>query len=144
MALGSTEVAEVRTADEGRSSAMPQKRNPVSAVLLVAASRRSPQLVATLFGALESVDERPPGAWHAEWAALRSLLDLAVGSAVAAASTLGGVEVDAQRMLANLALTGDAIHAESAKHGQADGTATAIAVAGQIVDAAIQRFRSTE
>ena len=90
------------------------------------------------------MDERPPGAWHAEWAALRSLLDLGVGSAVAAASTLQGVTVDADRMLANLALTGDAIHAESAKHGRADGTATAIAVAGPIVDAAIQRFRSIE
>jgi 3-carboxy-cis,cis-muconate cycloisomerase len=123
---------------------MPQKRNPVSAVLLVAASRRSPQLVATLFGALESVDERPPGAWHAEWAGLRSLLDLGVGSAGAAASTLAGVTVDADRMLANLALTGDAIHAESAKHGQPDGTATAVAVAGPIVDAAIQRFRSIQ
>src|SRR5690606_31944456 len=81
VSLGRTEVAEVLTADEGRSTAMPQKRNPVSAVLLVAASRRSPQLVATLFGGLESVDERPPGAWHAEWAALRSLLDVGVGSA---------------------------------------------------------------
>lgn len=144
VALGRTEVAEVHTADEGRSSAMPQKRNPVSAVLLVAASRRSPQLVATLFGALESVDERPPGAWHAEWAALRSLLDLAVGSAAAAASTLAGVTVDTERMLANLALTGDAIHAESAKHGRADGTRTAVAVSGPIVDAAIQRFRSVQ
>jgi 3-carboxy-cis,cis-muconate cycloisomerase len=113
-------------------------------VLLVAASRRSPQLVATLFGALESVDERPPGAWHSEWAALRALLDLGVQAGSAAASVMGGLTVDAERMLANLALTGDAIHAESAKHGRADGTETAVAVAGPIVDAALQRFRSIQ
>lgn len=142
VALGATDVGELRTADEGHSSAMPQKRNPVTAVLLVSAAHRAPALVATLFGALESVDERPPGAWHAEWAALRGLLDLGVATAEAAASAVAGITVDADLMLANLARTGDAIHAEAARHGESIGTATAIIVSGPIVDSAIERFRS--
>ncbi|MGH2969568.1 MAG: 3-carboxy-cis,cis-muconate cycloisomerase, partial [Solirubrobacteraceae bacterium] len=48
--------------------------------------------------------ERAAGAWHAEWAPQRALL-VATGSAAAWLRTcLEGLEVDTERMSANLAL----------------------------------------
>ena len=52
--------------------------------------------------AMEQEHERAAGAWHAEWAPLRALL-VATGSAAAWLRTcLEGLEVDAERMRANL------------------------------------------
>lgn len=65
----------------GGSSTMPQKSNPVHAVLLNAASRQAVQLSAALHSAAITVDERPDGAWHAEWQPFRMLLRVAGGAA---------------------------------------------------------------
>ena len=60
---------------------MPQKQNPVDAVLIRSAALRAPSLGATLhLAAALAVDERPDGAWHAEWPTLRELLRLALGA----------------------------------------------------------------
>jgi 3-carboxy-cis,cis-muconate cycloisomerase len=104
--LAQTEVAEVREGAPGGSSTMPHKRNPVSAVSAVAAAQRAPGLVSSLYGAMAQEHQRGAGSWHAEWLPLRDLLGT-VGSAVAALrDCLGGLEVDADRMRANLDLTG--------------------------------------
>lgn len=76
LTLARTEIAEVAEGSGGGSSAMPHKANPVRSTLIVAAARRAPQLAATLYGALPAEDERPAGAWHAEWEPLRDLLRL--------------------------------------------------------------------
>ena len=53
---------------------MPQKQNPAASVLIRSAALRAPQLGATLhLAAALAVDERPDGAWHAEWPTLRDL-----------------------------------------------------------------------
>lgn len=100
---------------EGGSSAMPQKKNPVAAVLLVANARRAPGLAATLLGAQLALDERPAGDWHAEWQPLRELLRLAVESADLAGDAVGALTVDVARARDNLALTRGAVHAERAQ-----------------------------
>ena len=46
--------------------------------------------------------ERAVGAWHAEWAALSRALAGTGGAAAAIARSLGGLEVDAERMRANI------------------------------------------
>ena len=52
---------------------------------------------------MEQEHERAAGAWHAEWAPLRALL-VATGSAAAwLRDCLEGLEVDPERMRANLA-----------------------------------------
>ncbi|MDH2443186.1 lyase family protein [Amnibacterium sp. CER49] len=102
-------------AGEGGSSAMPQKRNPVAAVLLVAAGRRAPGLAATVLGAQLALDDRPAGDWHAEWQPLRELLRLAVESAALARGLVPALAVAADRMAANLDATDGAIHAERAQ-----------------------------
>ncbi len=100
--LAQTEVGEVGEAAPGGSSSMPHKRNPVAAVSARACARQAPGLVATLLAAMEQEHERAAGAWHAEWAPLRALL-VATGSAAAWLRTcLEGLQVDAERMRANV------------------------------------------
>jgi 3-carboxy-cis,cis-muconate cycloisomerase len=77
----------------GGSSAMPHKSNPVRAVLLVGAATRAPFLGAALHAAAVTVDERPDGAWHAEWAPFRDLLRLAGGAAATALELAEGLRV---------------------------------------------------
>ena len=66
---------------------------------------RSPQLAATLYGSLVADDERPAGAWHAEWEPLRDLLRLVGGAARDAAELAEGLRVHADTMRAHLDLT---------------------------------------
>ena len=113
--LSRTEIAELSERlgeGKGSSSAMPHKRNPVTSVLLVAASHRAPGLVATLFAAQAAEDQRPSGAWHAEWEALRLLERLAVDAATVAASLGRRLEIDSERMRSNLELTDGLIYSE--------------------------------
>ena len=111
--LAQTEVAEVSESAGGASSTLPQKHNPVRAVLTLAASRRAPGLVATLLGAMPQEHERAAGAWHAEWEPLRELLRVTGGAAAHARAMLDGLRVDAGRMRAALELGGGVLMAES-------------------------------
>ena len=103
--LAQTEVGEVREGgggDRGGSSAMPHKHNPVAAISTLAGARQAPGLVANLLAAMEHEHERAAGAWHAEWGPLRELLR-ATGSAAAwLRDCLEHLEVDPERMRANL------------------------------------------
>ncbi|MFJ8778724.1 3-carboxy-cis,cis-muconate cycloisomerase [Streptomyces sp. NPDC102476] len=105
LVLGRTEIAEVAEGGGGGSSAMPHKANPVRSTLIAAAARRAPQLAATLYGSLAAEDERPAGAWHAEWEPLRDLLRLVGGAARDAAELTGGLRVHADTMREHLGLT---------------------------------------
>jgi 3-carboxy-cis,cis-muconate cycloisomerase len=105
LALGRTEIAEVAEGSGGGSSAMPHKANPVRSTLIAAAARRAPQLAATLYGSLAAEDERPAGAWHAEWEPLRDLLRLVGGAARDAAELAEGLRVNADTMREHLGLT---------------------------------------
>ncbi|MFG2026194.1 3-carboxy-cis,cis-muconate cycloisomerase [Streptomyces sp. NPDC048825] len=105
LTLSRTEIRELSEGSGGGSSAMPHKANPVRATLIAAAARRAPQLAATLYGSLAAEDERPAGAWHAEWEPLRELLRLAGGAARDAAELAEGLQVHADAMRAHLDLT---------------------------------------
>ncbi|MFD8042789.1 3-carboxy-cis,cis-muconate cycloisomerase [Streptomyces chartreusis] len=105
LTLSRTEIAEVAEGSGGGSSAMPHKSNPVRSTLIAAAARRAPQLAATLYGSLAAEDERPAGAWHAEWEPLRDLLRLVGGAARDAVELAEGLRVRADVMRAHLDLT---------------------------------------
>ncbi|NNN29495.1 3-carboxy-cis,cis-muconate cycloisomerase [Streptomyces sp. S3(2020)] len=105
LTLARTEIAEVSEGSGGGSSAMPHKANPVRSTLIAAAARRAPQLAATLYASLAAEDERPAGAWHAEWEPLRDLLRLVGGAARDAAELTEGLRVHADVMRAHLDLT---------------------------------------
>jgi 3-carboxy-cis,cis-muconate cycloisomerase len=115
--LAQNEVAEVREgggAGRGGSSAMPHKRNPVGAVAVTACAVRVPGLVATILAVMPQEHERAAGGWHAEWEPQRELLRL-VGSAAAwCRELLERLEVDADRMRANLDAAGGLPLAEAA------------------------------
>jgi 3-carboxy-cis,cis-muconate cycloisomerase len=112
--MAQTEVGEVREGVPGRggSSTLPHKRNPVAAISAVASAMRAPALVAALLGAMAHEHERAAGPWHAEWRPFCELLE-AVGAAAAwLRDCLEHLEVDAERMRANLDLTHGALLAE--------------------------------
>jgi 3-carboxy-cis,cis-muconate cycloisomerase len=102
--LAQTEVGEVREGVDGRggSSTMAHKRNPVAAISARAAARQAPGLVATLLASMEQEHERAAGAWHAEWPALRALLRFTGSAAAWLFDCLGNLEVDVERMRANV------------------------------------------
>ncbi|WP_406490855.1 adenylosuccinate lyase family protein [Streptomyces phaeochromogenes] len=106
------EVSEPAAAGRGASSAMPQKRNPALATLIVSAARQVPAHALVLAQCLLAEDERPAGAWHAEWQPLREALRLAGGAAHTAVELAEGLVVHPERMLANLGLTGGALVTE--------------------------------
>ncbi|MFI6648191.1 3-carboxy-cis,cis-muconate cycloisomerase [Streptomyces sp. NPDC050529] len=112
LVLSRTEIGEVSESTGGASSAMPHKANPARAVLIAAAARQVPALAGILYGALAAEDERPPGAWHAEWQPLREALRMVGGAADAAAALAEGLRVHPGRMRENLDATGGLIVSE--------------------------------
>jgi 3-carboxy-cis,cis-muconate cycloisomerase len=107
------ELAEPRAAGRGVSSAMPQKQNPVLSVLVRSAALQGPQLVAQLhLAAANFNDERPDGAWHTEWPALRQLLALALAAAGHTKELAEGLRVFPDAMRRNLELAGPLLLAE--------------------------------
>ena len=111
--LGQTEVAEVAEGlGAGRSSTMPQKRNPVGSTLARANARLAAAHATVLVGSLEQEHERAAGAWQAEWSALSGALAHTGGALHSLAGALETLEVDAGRMRQNLDLTGGLVLAE--------------------------------
>lgn len=105
LTLGRTEIAEVSEGAGGGSSAMPHKANPVRSTLVAAAARRAPALAATLYASMAAEDERPAGAWHAEWEALRDLLRTVGGASHHAAELTENLRVHPEAMREHLGLT---------------------------------------
>jgi 3-carboxy-cis,cis-muconate cycloisomerase len=142
--LASTEVGEVvepYIPGRGGSSAMPHKRNPVAATIIVAAHAAAKGHAVTLFEALAAAHERPAGLWHAEWNALPQLFGLASGALREARTLAEGLMVDAERMRANINLTRGLLFADAAaaRLGARLGRETA----HRLVEHAAARVRDT-
>jgi 3-carboxy-cis,cis-muconate cycloisomerase len=110
--LAQSEVGEVAERSSGRSSTMPQKRNPVSSTLAVACARLAHAHASVLLGGLAHEHERAVGSWQAEWEALSGALAFAGGAAGAAADAVTGLEVHVERMRGNLDASGGLVVAE--------------------------------
>lgn len=141
--LSRPEIAEVRegtVAGRGGSSTMPHKRNPVLSVLVRSAALQAPLLGAQLhLAAAQAIDERPDGAWHAEWPALRRLLELTVTAASQSAELAAGLEVDTEVMSRRAEDAADELLSE---RGAAGGKpADYLGVSSTLVDTILARFR---
>jgi 3-carboxy-cis,cis-muconate cycloisomerase len=111
-----TEIAEVfepAGAGRGGSSAMPHKRNPVSAAVVLSAAMRVPGLVSTMLSAMVQEDERGIGDWQAEWETLPEIFRLTGGALHQTAAIVPHLEIDAARMRHNLDATQGLIFAEA-------------------------------
>ena len=96
------EMTEAAAPGKGGSSALPQKRNPVDAVLARAAARQAVGFVPVVLGAMEQEHERGAGGWQTEWAALPALFRATAGAVAHVRTALAGLEVHPERMRANL------------------------------------------
>lgn len=111
-----TEVAELSepfAEGRGGSSTMPHKRNPVACAAVLAAAVRIPGLVGTMLAAMLQEHERALGGWQAEWETLPEILSVAGDALEQMAGLLGGLEIHATQMAANLEITRGLIYAES-------------------------------
>jgi 3-carboxy-cis,cis-muconate cycloisomerase len=110
--LAQSEVAEVAESSGGGSSTMPQKRNPLRSALAIANARLASAHAGFLLGNLEHEHERGVGGWQAEWEALPGALAFTGGAAAAAADAVTDLEVNGERMRANLDASGGVVLAE--------------------------------
>jgi 3-carboxy-cis,cis-muconate cycloisomerase len=116
------EVAEPFVEGRGSSSTMPQKRNPISCELILAAAKVVRQQAGLVLDAVVTDFERATGPWHVEWVALPEAFSYAAGALNQARFMLGGLIVDNDRMAKNLAMTHGLIVAEAVMMGLAPHT----------------------
>lgn len=116
------EAAEPFVAGRGSSSTMPQKRNPISCELILAAAKVLRQHAGLALDAVVTDFERATGPWHVEWVALPEAFGYTAGALHQARFMLGGLIVDVGRMAKNLAMTHGLIVAEAVMMGLAPHT----------------------
>jgi len=116
------EAAEPFIEGRGSSSTMPQKRNPISCELILAAAKVLRQQAGLVLDAVVTDFERATGPWHVEWVALPEAFGFAAGALHQARFMLGGLIVDPGRMAKNLAMTHGLIVAEAVMMGLAPHT----------------------
>jgi 3-carboxy-cis,cis-muconate cycloisomerase len=120
MLMMQTEVQEVSepTGDgRGSSSTMPQKRNPVSSVLITTQTAMVKHHVAALLEAQIEDHERSAGRWEIEWIALPEIFLLSAGALAHTRSLAEGLQVDARRMRKNIDITNGLVMAEAVMMG---------------------------
>ncbi len=116
MIMASTEFGEVYepfVKGRGASSTMPQKRNPISSELMLAASKAVRQHAGLMLDAMVQDFERATGPWHAECIAIPESVVLTAGALNQARFALGGLIVDDKRMAQNLGMSKGLIVAEA-------------------------------
>jgi 3-carboxy-cis,cis-muconate cycloisomerase len=125
MLMAATEFAEAAEpfiAGRGSSSTMPQKRNPISCELILAAAKALRQHAGLILDALVSDFERATGPWHVEWIAVPESFGYAAGALHQTEFMIGGLIVDPGRMAKNLGMTHGLIVAEAVMMGLATYT----------------------
>ena len=122
MIMASTEFGELFepfVKGRGASSTMPQKRNPISSELMLAASKAVRQHAGLMLDAMVQDFERATGPWHAEWMAIPESFVLTAGALHQAKFALAGLVVDEKAMAKNLSISRGLIVAEAVMMGLA-------------------------
>jgi len=114
--LAQTEVGEAgESAEQGRggSSTMPQKSNPITSELIIAAARTNASLLSALHHAQIQEHERATHGWQVEWLTLPQMILLTGGALKHALYLAENLQVDAAAMRANISRANDVILGES-------------------------------
>jgi 3-carboxy-cis,cis-muconate cycloisomerase len=115
--LAQTEVREVAESGEqgrGGSSTMPQKSNPITSELILAAARTNGSLLSALHQAQIQEHERATHGWQVEWLTLPQMMTLTGGVLKHALELAKSLQVDDAAMRANMARANDLVLAEAA------------------------------
>ncbi|KAK5948588.1 hypothetical protein OHC33_010347 [Knufia fluminis] len=96
------EISEPFVPHRGASSTMPQKRNPISSEIILAASKLLREKASLGLDAMVADFERQSGPWHLEWAAVPEAFTIAVGALHQANFAIGGLVVNVDAMKRNL------------------------------------------
>jgi 3-carboxy-cis,cis-muconate cycloisomerase len=115
--MAQSEVSEVgESAEPGRggSSTMPQKSNPITSELILAAARANASLLSAMHNAQVQEQERATHGWQVEWLSLPQMVMLTGGALKHAGYLAKNLQVDAASMRANISRAHDVILAEAA------------------------------
>ncbi|CAG8294557.1 unnamed protein product [Penicillium salamii] len=113
------EVSEPFVPHRGASSTMPQKRNPISSEVILAASKMLRANASLGLDAMVTDFERASGPWHLEWVAIPEAFVTAVGALHQTNFALGGLVVKVDSMKRNLYSTKGLIVGEAVMMGLA-------------------------
>ncbi len=115
--LAQTEIGEVgESAEQGRggSSTMPQKSNPITSELIIAAARTNASLLSAMHNAQIQEQERATHGWQMEWLVLPQMMLLTGGALKHALYLASHLQVDGKTMRDNMARANDLVLAEAA------------------------------
>ncbi len=108
------EVGESGEAGRGGSSTMPQKSNPITSELIIAAARTNAALLSALHQGQIQEHERATHGWQVEWLTLPQMVLLTGGALKQALFLAKNLQVDSAAMNANIRRAKDVILAEAA------------------------------
>lgn len=114
-----SEVSEPFVPHRGASSTMPQKRNPISSEVILAASKILRSNAGLVLDGMVADFERASGPWHLEWVAVPESFVIAVGALSQTHFALSGLSVNTGQMLENLHSTKGLIVGEAVMMGMA-------------------------
>jgi 3-carboxy-cis,cis-muconate cycloisomerase len=140
------ELSEGSAPGRGGSSTMPHKQNPVLSVLIRRSALNAPFLGAAVHAAAgATIDQRPDGGWHAEWAPIRTLARQSVAAASQMTELLCHLRVDSTAMAANAKASRGDLLAEARSMAKLTGTEPPsgltdyLGANDQLIDAALSR-----
>jgi len=114
-----SEVSEPFVPHRGASSTMPQKRNPISSEVILAASKILRSNAGLVLDGMVADFERASGPWHLEWVAIPESFVIAVGALSQTHFALSGLSVNTGQMLENLHSTKGLVVGEAVMMGMA-------------------------
>jgi 3-carboxy-cis,cis-muconate cycloisomerase len=114
------EAAEPSLPGRGGPSTLPHKRDPVGASIALSAAAIAPNLIATILAAQVQEQERAVGGWQAEWMTFPALALVASGALQTIVTIAVGLEIDVERVRANLELSGGQIMGEAVSFALAE------------------------
>jgi 3-carboxy-cis,cis-muconate cycloisomerase len=115
--LAQTEVGEVAESGEqgrGGSSTMPQKTNPITSELMLAAARTNASLLSALHHAQIQEHERATHGWQVEWLTLPQMMIITGGALKHALDLAQNLQADEAAMRVNMVRANDVVLAEAA------------------------------